>query len=70
MNDLDKQLCFLRELVMAKQAYDRSRKEFLDSVGNAVNIGYMEACVAELAKSDARELTTENLILFKEAIKL
>lgn len=76
MNIEDKQLCFLRELVLAKQAYDRSRKEFLDSlqqpseINGYINIGYLDACTKELAKGDARELTLENLISFKEAIKL
>ena len=69
MNDLDKQLCFLRELVMAKQAYDRSRNEFCKSVGYSSDIIDLDACVLQLSKEDARELTVDELIDVKEAIK-
>lgn len=62
------QLCFLRELVMAKQAYDRSLQEFLSSVNRKVT-PELEHCIEQLAKEDARELTVDQLVNVREAIK-
>lgn len=58
---MDNQICCLRELVMAKQAYDRSLREFLQACNLAETTENLEAAIAQLAEYDAREIDADSV---------
>lgn len=65
MNKTDKQVCALRELVMAKQAYDRSRRELLaalelrDDCDAAASVD--DWVSEEAANGDPRSIDAEDI---------
>lgn len=61
MNIKDQQVNTLRELILAKQAFDRSLTEFLNTLSVEVSSGNRVMLIATLPTLDPRETTEHTL---------